>query len=127
MKNLNLTETVRELKNKNNGIKMTIEAIKISKTTLELEEICKRYAVMFKIYNEDREIKEIKNEIVELIGNKVGKVTLKLKTKQEDAILIAYLISLEDREITITFIAPASTIEKYNTEIEKIVSTLKVY
>ena len=127
MKNLNLVETVRELKNKNNGIRMTIEAIKTKKTSLELEEICKRYVVMFKIYNEDREIKENTEEIIELNETKVGKVTLKLKTKEEDATLIAYLISLDDREITITFIAPASNIEKYDSEIKKIVSTLRVY
>ena len=82
---------------------------------------------MFKIYNEDREIKENTEEIIDLNETKVGKVTLKLKTKEEDATLIAYLISLDDREITITFIAPASNIEKYDSEIKKIVSTLRVY
>lgn len=127
MQNLNFTETVRNLKNELNGIKLIVEAIKIEKTTLSLEEICNRYVVMFQIYNEDIVLKETKKEIVNLDGKEVGKVTIKVEGKIEDSTIIAYLISTEDREITVTFIAPSSTAERFEDEINNIINSLRIY
>lgn len=127
MQNLNLVKTVKNLKNEKNGIKLLIEAINIEKTKLTLEEICKRYVAMFKIYNEDQIIKESNSEIISIDGNKAGKVILKIKGKEEDTILIAYLLTLEEKEITITFIAPEKNIIKFENEINKIINSLKIY
>ena len=127
MENLNLVEVVKNLKNESNGIKLNIEAIYTEKTSLDLEEICKRYAVMFKIYNEERVIKENINEIINIGGYEAGKVTLKVKGEKEDAIVIAYLLSLEDREITVKFIGSESMILKNEKEINKIINSLKIY
>ena len=57
MQNLNFVETVKNLKNNLNGIRMIVEAIYVEKTELTLEEICNRYVVMFKVYNEDAKLK----------------------------------------------------------------------
>lgn len=127
MQKLNFVETVRDLKNELNGIKMSVEAIKIEKTELSLEEICNRYVVMFQVYNEDVVLNEIKKEIITLDGKETGKVTIKVDGKVEDSVVIAYLISTQDREITVTFIAPETTVQRFEDEINKIINSLKIY
>ena len=127
IQNLNLVETVRNLKSEYNGIKLLIEAINIEKTTLSLEEICNRYVVMFRIYNEDKTIKESNFEIIELDGKKAGKVKIKVEGEKEDVIVIAYLMSLEEKEITVTFTAPEYIATKHEKEINKIINSLKIY
>lgn len=80
---------------------------------------------MFKIYNEEAKILNTKKEIVTLQNTEVGKVTIEIEGKATNTKLIAYLISLEDREITLTFIAPNKSVIKYEKEINKIINTLK--
>lgn len=127
MQNLNFVKTVRNLKNEINGIKLLVEAINIEKTSLSLEEICKRYVVMFKIYNEEKKIKDSNYEIINIDGNNAGKVTIKIKGESEDSMLVAYLLSLENKEITLTFIAPELVAIKCENEINKIVNSIKIY
>lgn len=127
MQNLNLVETVRNLKNKENGIKFIIDAINKEKTKLSLEEICKRYIVMFKVYNEEQIVKESNVEIIKIGENEAGKVTIKVNGETSDSLLIAYLLPLEDKEITLTFIAPEEIFIQNENEIDKIVNSLKIY
>ena len=126
MQNLNFVETVRNLKNELTGIRLIIEAINTEKTELDLEEICKRYVVMFQIYNEEKVIRESINEKVNIDGKEAGKVTIKVKGEEEDSILVAYLMPLEDKEITVTFIGSESMIDKSHKEIDKIINSLKI-
>ena len=127
MQSLNFVETVKNLKSDVNGIRLIVEAINIEKTELSIEEICKRYVVMFRIYNEDAIIQDTKSEIITLDGKEVGKVTLKVKGKQEPSVIIAYLISLEDREITVTFMTSETNAQLFENEINDIINSLKIY
>lgn len=127
MQNLNMTETVKDLRNELTGMKIIVEAINTEKTKLDIEEICKRYVVMFQIYNEEKVIRESHNESVTIDGKVAGKVTIKVKGEKEDSILIAYLMPLEDKEITVTFIGSESMINRAEKEISKIINSLKVY
>ena len=127
MQNLKFTETVKNLKNDVNGVKLIVEALNIEKTALDLEEICKRYVVMFRIYNEEKPIRETNSEIININGIEIGKVEIKVKGEKEDSILIAYLISLEDKEITITFVGRDSMVNKNEKEINRIINSLKIY
>lgn len=127
MENLNFTEVVKELKNEKDKIRFSIEALNIKKTSLSLEEICNRYIVMFRIYNEEKNIIEKNTEIITIDGKEVGKVTLKIKGENEHTILRAYLLSLEDKEITVTFITPESNFIKNEKQINKIINSLKLY
>lgn len=126
IQNLNFAETVKNLKNEVNGIKLLIEAISIEKTTLSLEEICDRYVVMFQIYNEERIIKDSKFEIIKINEEDVGKVTIRVKGENEDAMVVAYLLSLDDKEITVTFIGTETLLAKRENEINKIINSLKI-
>lgn len=127
MQNLNFVETVRNLKNELNGIRLIVEAIKTEKTELSLDEICNRYVIMFQVYNEDIVLEETNKEIITLDGKDIGKVTIEVKGEVENSIVIAYLISLEDREITVTFIAPKTTVTRFEKEINNIINSLKIY
>lgn len=127
MENLNFTEVVKDLKNEKDKIRFSVEALNTEKTSLSLEEICNRYIVMFRIYNEERNIIEKNTEIITIDGKEAGKVTIKIKGENENTILRTYLFSLEDKEITVTFITPESTFIKNEKQINKIINSLKIY
>lgn len=124
---LNLVETVKKLKNEKSRIKLQIEAIKIEKTALQLEEICNRYITMFKVYNEEKVIQSQNSEIIKINDVDAGKVTLKIKGEDSNAVMTTYLISTEEKEITITFIGSEEQMTKNEKQINKIINSLKIY
>ena len=126
MKNLKFVEVLEELKNDKKQIRLIIEAINKEKTQLTMEEICKRYVVMFKIYNDEAKIVTTEKEVIQINGEQIGKVTIEVEGKKENSILIAYLISLPDKEITVTFITPKKFFENNEKEINRIFSLIQV-
>lgn len=125
MKNLKFVEVLEELKNDKKQIRLIIEAINKEKTQLTLEEICKRYVVMFKIYNDEAKIVTTEKEVIQINGEQIGKVTIEVEGKKENSILTAYLISLPDKEITVTFITPKKFFENNEKEINRIIKSIK--
>lgn len=125
MKNLKFVEVLEELKNDKKQIRLIIEAINKEKTQLTMEEICKRYVVMFKIYNDEAKIVSTEKEVIQINGEQIGKVTIEVEGKKENSILIAYLISLPDKEITVTFITPKKFFENNEKEINRIIKSIK--
>ena len=125
MKNLKFVEVLEELKNDKKQIRLIIEAINKEKTQLTMEEICKRYVVMFKIYNDAAKIVTTEKEVIQINGEQIGKVTIEVEGKKENSILIAYLISLPDKEITVTFITPKKFFENNEKEINRIIKSIK--
>lgn len=125
MKNLKFVEVLEELKNDTKQIRLIIEAINKEKTQLTMEEICKRYVVMFKIYNDEAKIVTTEKEVIQINGEQTGKVTIEVEGKKENSILIAYLISLPDKEITVTFITPKKFFENNEKEINRIIKSIK--
>ena len=125
MKNLKFVEVLEELKNDKKQIRLIIEAINKEKTQLTMEEICKRYVVMFKIYNDEAKIVTTEKEVIQINGEQIGKVTIEVEGKKENSILIAYLISLPDKEITVTFITPKKFFENNEKEINRIIKSIK--
>ena len=125
MKNLKFVEVLEELKNDKKQIRLIIEAINKEKTQLTMEEICKRYVVMFKIYNDEAKIVTTEKEVIQINGEQIGKVTIEVEGKKENSILTAYLISLPDKEITVTFITPKKFFENNEKEINRIIKSIK--
>lgn len=125
MKNLKFVEVLEELKNDKKQIRLIIEAINKEKTQLTMEEICKRYVVMFKIYNDEAKIVSTEKEVIQINGEQIGKVTIEVEGKKENSILIAYLISLPDKEITVTFITPKKFFENNEKETNRIIKSIK--
>lgn len=125
MKNLKFVEVLEELKNDKKQIRLIIEAINKEKTQLTLEEICKRYVVMFKIYNDEAKVVTTEKEVIQINGEQIGKVTIEVEGKKENSILTAYLISLPDKEITVTFITPKKFFENNEKEINRIIKSIK--
>ncbi len=125
MKNINMTENVVNVIDKNRHLRMLVDAINIPKASLPLEEICKRYVVMFRIYNEDAKIISKEHQIVSINGIDVGKVMLTIKGEAENSRVIAYLFSLADKEITLTFIMPESKFPRNDIFMNKIAKSIK--
>ena len=124
MKNINMSENIINLKSAKSGMRLLVDAIYTPKTQLDLEEICHRYAVMFKIYNEELTILSKQDEIVKIGDIDVGKVILTVRGKGENSVVIAYLFSLEDREFTVTFMTSESKLETVQKEIERIIQSV---
>ncbi len=125
MENMNMSENVLSLVSKKSKTRLVVDGIHTPKSTLDLEEICKRYAVMFKIYNEELNILEKENEIIDIQGTEVGKVTLTVKGEKQSVIVTAFLFSLDDREMTVTFITSEAEYEKAIKEIDRIIHSVK--
>lgn len=122
---------VKELMNaKSNlsGISILIEGLKTEKTTKSIEEICNNYITMFKVFNESQTIVETKIDEVLIDGNPAGKTEIYVQGSKEDVYpgMISYLISLDDREITIAFTGTKRLFEKNKKEIESIVNSIKL-
>ena len=103
---VDLVEEIIHAKSDLTKLTLYVEAIKKEKTTKTIEEICKDYLVMFKIYNEYEEVLLEEHEEITIDGVKAGKVAIFVRGKTDGVYpgMIAYLIPLESKFITTLFI-----------------------
>lgn len=108
-------------------ITMLLEGIKTPKTSKTIEEICKDYMTMFKIYNQGSDILDSKYDEVMINGVQAGRVEIYVIGKRDGVFpgVITYLFPLEDREITLTFTGTKEIFNYGKAEIEKIVNSIK--
>ena len=125
---VDLVEEILHVKSDITNLTMYVEAIKKEKTKKTIEEICKDYLVMFKIYNEYEEVLLEEHEEVVIDGVKAGKVAIFVRGKTDYVYpgMIAYLIPLEDREITVVFMGTQELFDFFEKEINKIVNSIKL-
>lgn len=126
---LKLVEEVIHARSSDSELTLLIEAIKKEKTTKSLEEISKNYITMFRVFNENLEILESNIEEVEVGGVPAAKVYIYAVTTDitKTAAMTAFLIPMEDREITISFAGTKDLIDNGEKEIEKIIKSVKFY
>ena len=105
------------------------DGVKKEKTKKTIEQICKDYMTMFKVYNEDVYVLTDEYYETTLDGVPVGVVEMVVEGKTELVYpkLVAYLIPLEDREITITFTGTLDLFEENQKEVNKIINSVKLY
>ena len=125
---VDLVEEIIHAKSDLTKLTLYVEAIKKEKTTKTIEEICKDYLVMFKIYNEYEEVLLEEHEEITIDGVKAGKVAIFVRGKTDGVYpgMIAYLIPLEDREITVVFMGTQELFDFFEKEINKIVKSIKL-
>lgn len=112
-----------------NGISMHIEAIKKEKTPKTIEQLCKDYCIMYQVFHEDLKIIAEEHEEISVNDMKIGKIKIYIEKREmlnDNLMFVAYLIPLEDREITISFGGTVTIMENNKNEIAKIINTLKV-
>lgn len=125
---LEFTEELINTKSKVSNITLLIEGIKKEKSTKTLEQICKDYIVMFKVFNSNPTIKSSKYEEVVVDGKNAGRVEIYVEGKDGKSCpgIISYLFPLNDREITITFMGTEKLFANNKNEINKIVDSIKI-
>lgn len=125
---LEFTEELINTKSKVSNITLLIEGIKKEKSTKTLEQICKDYIVMFKVFNSNPTIKSSKYEEVVVNGKNAGRVEIYIEGKDGKSCpgIISYLFPLNDREITITFMGTEKLFANNKNEINKIVDSIKI-
>ena len=125
------TEFTKELLNVKSSVSditLLIEGLKTEKVNIPIEEICKNYIVMFKIFNSSLTVDSTKYEEVEVDGKKGGRVEIYTQLRKDQTSpmgIIAYLFPLDDREITITFMGTKKLFEDGKDEIQKIIDSVK--
>lgn len=125
---LDFTKELINVKSKVSGITLLIDGIKKEKTTKTIEQICKDYIVMFKVFNSNPVIKSSKYEEVVIDGKNAGRVEMYVegaKGKSSPGI-ISYLFPLDDRELTITFMGTEKLFVNNKSEINKIMNSIKL-
>lgn len=122
------TKELIDVKSKVSGITLLIEGIKKEKTTKTIEQICKDYKVMFRVYNPNAVIKSSDYKEISIDGKDAGRVEIYIENQKGTSLpgLITYLIPLEDREITITFMGTDKLFKNSKNEIEKITKSIKL-
>lgn len=125
---LEFTEELINTKSKVSNITLLIEGIKKEKSTKTLEQICKDYIVMFKVFNSNPTIKSSKYEEVVVNGKNAGRVEIYIEGKDGKSCpgIISYLFPLNDREITINFMGTEKLFANNKNEINKIVDSIKI-
>lgn len=124
---LDLVREIVHAKSDDSRLTLLVEAIKKEKSKKDLEDICKNYITMFKVFNEELVVKESNYEIVEVGGYEAGRTTIYVYGKTENVYpgMVSYLIPLEDREITIVFSGTKDLIENAEKEINKIIDSVE--
>lgn len=125
---IEFTKELIDVKSKVSGITLLIEGIKKEKTTKTIEQICKDYKVMFRVYNPNAVIKSSDYKEISIDGKNAGRVEIYIENQKGTSLpgLITYLIPLEDREITITFMGTDKLFKNSKNEIEKITKSIKL-
>lgn len=109
-----------------NGISLMIQCLYTEKTTKTLDEISEGNYILTTIYYEDNyNIGELQKEYVQVLGSDAIRNIVDISNDDVTKTLITYLIPLEDREITITFLGKKESVMKSMEEIEKIISQMK--
>ena len=109
-----------------NGISLMIQCLNTEKTTRTLDDIADSQHTLVRIFYEDEyTISEPVKEYLKILGTDSIRTSTILTNHKETKKMINYLVPLEDKEVTITFLGPTENVEQAEDEIEKIVSQMK--
>ncbi len=126
---IEFTKELIDVKSEVSGITLLVEGIKKEeKTKKTIEQICKDYKVMFQVYNPNAVIKSSEYKEISIDGKNAGRVEIYIENQKSTSLpgLIAYLIPLDDREITITFMGTDKLFKNAENEIKKITESIKL-
>lgn len=124
---VDLVDEIIHAKSDLTGLTIYSEAIKKEKTTKTIEQICKDYIIMFKVFNSYEEVVFEEYKEVTVAGVPAGRTEIYVTGKWDFVYpgMISYLIPLEDREITIVFSGTKKLLEANEKEINKIINSVK--
>ena len=110
-----------------NGVSLMIQCLSPeSKTTKSLDDIAESQHILVHIYYEDDyAISDPQKEYVTIMETEAIRTATDLTNEQGTKTMIHYLIPMEDKEVTITFMGKKENVEKAKSEIEKIVKQMR--
>lgn len=113
-------------KNSLNGISMMIQCLYTPRTDRTLEDIADSQHVLIRIhYEDDYQISSPRREYANVLDTLGVRTATDLTNDKGTITIINYLVPMEDKEVTISFYGEKETVDKYEEEIEKIVSEMK--
>lgn len=121
-----ISDKILNVRNSINKIKLTVAGT-YNSSNLELDKIRENYITTMKIFNDSQEITVLENENIMIGNNEVGKVTFKIKNRENTTKVLSILIPLEDREITVMINGEEETFNKNIKEIENIINSIIIF
>lgn len=123
---MDFVEELIYVKSDKSKMTLLVEGIKKAKSPKTIEEICKDYITMFKVFNSSVTVISEEYEEVIVDGVNAGRVKILVEGKKEGVYpgMISYLIPLEDREITIAITGTDEMFNLNSKEIEKIINSV---
>lgn len=115
-----------EAKDDNSGLLIAITGVEES-TDISLEEIIERYINTLKIFNREYDTKIEQSSQVDIDGAIAGKVVAVVTGNKFSAKSVIILIPLENKQITISISGNENIFNNKIDEIEKIISSIKIY
>lgn len=112
--------------NPRNGVSMMVQCLNTEKTTKTLDEIAESNHILITIYYEDDyQIGELQKEYVKVLGCDAVRAMVDISNDDGTKTFVTYLVPMNDKEVTITFLGKKNNIDNSLDEIEKIVSLMK--
>lgn len=109
-----------------NGISMMVQCIATEKTTKTLDEIAEGNQLLIKIYYEEEyQVGELQKEFLNILGADAVKSIVDIQNEEETKTFVTYLVPLEDKEITITFLGDKDQILNYMSNMDEIVKNFQ--
>lgn len=108
------------------GISIAVNALKTSKTTKSLEEVAESYSVLIPyFYQDDYDSSGYLIENLSQDGVDIMQVSCDLKNDEENKTVVLYLMSFEEKEVTITFFGNTEKVSSEIENLQKIISKVK--
>lgn len=109
-----------------NGISIAVNCLKTSKTTKTIEEIAESYCLLIPyFYEDDYEVSECVTENLSKDNVDIMQISCDMSNDEENKTVIMYLMSFDDKEVTITFLGDTTKISSEIENLKKIVSRVK--
>lgn len=113
-------------RNVKKGVSMMVQCLKTEKTSKSLDEIAEGNYVLTTIcYENNYQIGTFTKEYVKVLETDAVKTVVNISNDEGEKTIVTYLVPMNDKEITMTFMGKKSNIDKAMDEIEKIADTMK--
>lgn len=108
------------------GINIAINCLKTSKTTKPLEEVTESYCLMIPyFYEDDYETGECVTENLSREDADIIQISCDLVDDENNKTIVMYLMSFEDKEVTVTFFGNTEKVNSEMKNLQEIISKIK--
>lgn len=108
------------------GISIAVNCLKTSKTTKSIEEVAESYCLLIPyFYEDDYEASECVTENLSKDNVDIMQISCDMSNDEENKTVVMYLMSFDEKEVTITFFGDTVKISSEIENLKKVISKVK--